>query len=64
MSVSHSHPQRRSARAIKGTPCDGCRCMCVIARGRKIRREDYWCEKRHGRVDPHSVECGFREGER
>lgn len=55
--VEAYHPNRHSSRSIKGTTCDGCRSMCVIIRGRRVQIEEYWCDWRHGFVDPHTVEC-------
>jgi hypothetical protein len=52
---AHTH------RDILGTPCDGCRCMCVIQRGRKIPVTEYWCDHRHRVVNPHEVTCNYRK---
>ena len=55
--------QRHTSPAIKGAPCDGCRCCCVIHRGKRIVVEEYYCEKRHAFVDPHAIECSARKPE-
>ena len=60
MKVDAAHMQRHSSKAIEGTACDGCRSMCVITRGRRVVREEFWCDWRHEVVDPHKVECDRR----
>ena len=57
-----THKQRHTAHALFGKACDGCASMCVIERGRKIRIEEYWCDRLHGVVEP-PKECPHRRGE-
>ena len=56
-----SHTTPNTSRAIAGTLCDGCRCMCVITRGRRIPVTEYWCDQKHMVVNPHEVECNYRK---
>lgn len=61
--IGHSRPQRHSSEAIEGTACNGCRCMHVVERKRKRGPvEEFWCDRKHARVDPFSVECDFDPG--
>ena len=53
--------QRHTSPAIKGAPCDGCRCCCVITRGRRIPVTEYWCDQKHMVVNPHEVTCNYRK---
>ena len=57
-----THNQRHTANALKKKACYGCSSMCVIERGRKIRIEEYWCDRLHGVVEP-PEECPHRRGE-
>ena len=41
--------------AIKGTECDGCRCLDVIPPRGRTGRERYWCSARRERVEPRDV---------
>lgn len=63
MRIDAMHPQRHRSAAIKGTACYGCRSMCVIERGRKIKIEEHWCDRKHMVVEP-PVECPHRREER
>ena len=56
-----SHGQRHSSRNIADTKCNGCQCMCVSVRGKRIIIEEYWCDHLHGWVDPHEVTCNYRK---
>ena len=61
MSIEHFKPEPHASRSIAGTECCGCPCMHVISTaGRRVSGERYWCSRRHERVDPASVECGWR----
>ena len=57
-----THRQRHTAKALKNTACNGCPSMCVIERGRKIKIEEYWCDRLHGVVEP-PEKCPHRRGE-
>ena len=63
MKQHETHRQRHTAHALLGKACDGCRSMCVIERGRKIRIEEYWCDGLHRVVEP-PKECPHRRGEK
>lgn len=47
-----THKQRHTANALKKKACNGCSSMCVIERGRKIRIEEYWCDRYHSVIEP------------
>lgn len=54
-------PLRWSESAI-GSRCNGRSCFEVIARGRKIRRESYWCDRRRCYIDPFERDCPIEPG--
>lgn len=54
----HSRPERHGSGRIAGTRCDGCRAMSVIVRSSRLgNKEEYYCDRRHEKVDPFAVEC-------
>ena len=59
--VEHSRPLKHWSDKIKGTECNGCRCLEVILRRHRWHSyEEYFCSIRHEIVDPFTVECDMR----
>lgn len=59
--VSHYRPPSHWSDKIKGTECNGCRCLEVILRRHRWHSyEEYFCSIRHEIVDPFAVKCNCR----
>lgn len=52
MKIYAHHQQQHTAHALRGKACNNCLNMCVIHRGRKIPKEEYWCDRYHQTIEP------------
>ena len=47
----------RESESVADSKCNGRSCFEVIVRGRKIRRESYWCDRQRCYIDPYEPHC-------
>ena len=52
MSEEIHYKIQHTAEALRGAACYNCRSMEVIHHGRRIRVEEYWCDKYHQTIEP------------
>ena len=52
MKIYAHHQQQHTAYALRGKACNNCLNMCVVHRGRKIPKEEYWCDRYHSVIEP------------
>lgn len=49
---AHSPRHPHTSDALEGTCHDGCPTMDVIERGRRIKREDFYCNRQRRKIAP------------
>ena len=51
---------QHTAEALRGKACYNCRSMEVIHHGRRIRIEEYWCDRQHRVLEEPPTVCEKR----
>ena len=51
---------QHTAEALRGAACYNCRSMEVIHHGRRIRVEEYWCDRQHRVLEEPPKHCEKR----
>ena len=60
MSEEIHYKIQHTAEALRGAACYNCRSMEVIHHGRRIRVEEYWCDRQHSVLHEPPKHCEKR----
>ena len=57
----HDRPHRRTSPSLEGTCHDNCPAMDVMTRGRRVVKEEFYCNRQCRYIEP-TWPCRFEEG--